>query len=161
MKWICVLFLIAAACFASDFTNGQAARLVIGQTSFTAADPNSSNTIIGGASGVAYAADTLFIADDNRIGAVPDNNRVLILPNLSGSFPALRVIGVQLAVPDLRGHGFGGSRAARFHHHYHQLNHHAEQSAPAHGGRIRWRALSGGGYQPQPRDDLEPHPYDE
>ena len=88
MKWICVLFLIAAACFASDFTNGQAARLVIGQTSFTAADPNSSNTIIGGASGVAYAADTLFIADDNRIGAVPDNNRVLILPNLSGMLPS-------------------------------------------------------------------------
>ena len=88
MKWICVLFLIAAACFASDFTNGQAARLVIGQTSFTAADPNSSNTIIGGASGVAYAADTLFIADDNRIGAVPDNNRVLILPSLSGMLPS-------------------------------------------------------------------------
>ena len=88
MKWICVLFPIAAACFASDFTNGQAARLVIGQTSFTAADPNSSNTIIGGASGVAYAADTLFIADDNRIGAVPDNNRVLILPNLSGMLPS-------------------------------------------------------------------------
>jgi hypothetical protein len=88
MKWICVLFLIEAACFASDFTTGQAARLVIGQTTFTSADPNSTNTIIGGASGVAYAADTLFIADDNRIGAVPDNNRVLILPNLSGMLPS-------------------------------------------------------------------------
>ena len=60
MKWICGIFLIAAACLASDFTTGQAARLVIGQTSFTAADPNSSNTVIGAASGVAYAADTLF-----------------------------------------------------------------------------------------------------
>ncbi len=88
MKWICVLFLAAAASFASDFTTGQAARLVIGQTSFTAADPNSSNTVIGAASGVAYAADTLFIADANRIGAVPNNHRVLIFPNLSGMLPS-------------------------------------------------------------------------
>lgn len=87
MKWISVLLLIASSGFAADFITGQAARLVIGQTSFTAADPNSSNTVIGGASGVAYAADTLFIADDNRIGAVPNNNRVLILPNLSGMLP--------------------------------------------------------------------------
>ena len=87
MKWICAIFLTAAACFASDFTTGQAARLVIGQTSFTAADPNSSNAVIGAASGVAYAADTLFIADANRIGAVPNNHRVLIFPNLSGTLP--------------------------------------------------------------------------
>jgi uncharacterized protein (TIGR03437 family) len=87
MKWICAIFLIAAACFASDFTTGQAARLVIGQTSFTAADPNPSNTVIGAASGVAYAADTLFIADANRIGAVSNNHRVLIFPNLSGMLP--------------------------------------------------------------------------
>src|SRR3984957_5941820 len=95
MKWICVIFIAAAASCPfilaqtanSEFTTGQAARLVIGQTSFTAADPNSSNTIIGGASGVAYAADTLFIADDNYIGALPENNRVLIIPNLSGTLP--------------------------------------------------------------------------
>jgi hypothetical protein len=87
MKWILAFFIVGAASFASDFTTGQAARLVIGQSSFTAADPNSTNTIIGGASGVAYAADTLFIADDNYIGAVPENNRVLIIPNLSGTLP--------------------------------------------------------------------------
>ncbi len=87
MKWIFAFFIVAAASFASDFTTGQAARLVIGQSSFTSADPNSTNTIIGGASGVAYAADTLFIADDNYIGALPDNNRVLIIPNLSGTLP--------------------------------------------------------------------------
>lgn len=86
MKGIFAIFIAAAASFASDFTTGQAARLVIGQPdSFTAADPNSSDNTIGAASGVAYAADTLFIADDNRIGAVPENNRVLIIPNLSGS----------------------------------------------------------------------------
>ncbi len=87
MKWICVLILTAASSFAQNFTTGQAARLVIGQTSFTAADPNSTNTIIGAASGVAYAADTLFVADANRIGAVPNNHRILIFPNLSGSLP--------------------------------------------------------------------------
>ena len=87
MKWICVLILTAAGSFAQDYTTGQAARLVIGQTSFTAADPNSTNTVIGAASGVAYAADTLFVADANRIGAVPNNHRILIFPNLSGSLP--------------------------------------------------------------------------
>lgn len=88
MKCISVFLLGAAAVFAADFTTGQAARLVVGQQSFTAADPNSSNTTIGGASGIAYAGDTLFVADSNRIGADPSNHRVLIFPNLSGQLPA-------------------------------------------------------------------------
>jgi uncharacterized protein (TIGR03437 family) len=88
MKCIPIFFLCAASVFAADFVTGQAARLVVGQLSFTASDPNSSNTVIGGASGVAYAANTLFVADDNRIGATPDNNRVLIFSNVSGTFPA-------------------------------------------------------------------------
>ncbi len=87
MKCIPVLLLGAAAVFAADFVTGQAARAVIGQQSFDAADPNSSNTVIGGASGIAYAADTLFIADANRIGAAPNNSRVLILPNISSQVP--------------------------------------------------------------------------
>src|SRR5580658_1209872 len=96
MKWIFVTFIVAAVSCPfilaqnarPDFTTGQAARLVIGQNSFTAADPNSSNNVIGAASGVAYAADTLFIADDNYMGASPENNRVLIIPNLAGSLPS-------------------------------------------------------------------------
>ena len=88
MKCIPVFLLGAASLFAADFTTGQAARLVIGQQqSFTAADPNSSNIVIGGASGIAYAADTLFVADSNRIGADPSNHRILIFPNLSGQLP--------------------------------------------------------------------------
>ena len=93
MKWIFAFFILAASCpiilgqANHDFTTGQAARLVIGQSSFTSADTNSTNAIIGGASGVAYAADTLFIADDNYLGATPENNRVLIMPNLSGTLP--------------------------------------------------------------------------
>ncbi len=73
---------------AADFTTGQAARLVIGQTTFTSQDPNSSDTIVGGVSGLAYAADTLFVADSNRVGASPSNHRVLLFQNLSGQLPS-------------------------------------------------------------------------
>jgi uncharacterized protein (TIGR03437 family) len=86
MKCIIGLFLCAAG-FAADFTTGQAARLVIGQVTFTAQDSNSSDTILGGASGLAYAADTLFVADSNRVGASPSNHRVLLFQNASGQFP--------------------------------------------------------------------------
>jgi uncharacterized protein (TIGR03437 family) len=87
MKGISVFILLAASGFAADFTTGQAARAVIGQLSFTAADPNSSNAVIGGASGIAYAANRLFVADANRIGAAPSNHRVLIFNNISGILP--------------------------------------------------------------------------
>jgi len=60
---------------------------VIGQTTFTSQDSNSSNTILGAASGIAYAADTLFVADSNRVGASPTNHRILLYQNLSGQLP--------------------------------------------------------------------------
>jgi uncharacterized protein (TIGR03437 family) len=85
----CIIgFILCAASFAADFTTGQAARLVIGQATFTAQDSNSSDTILGGASGLAYAGDTLFVADSNRVGASPSNNRVLLFQNASGQFPS-------------------------------------------------------------------------
>ena len=84
MKCITLFLCCAAALSAADFTTGQAARLVIGQSTFTAQDSNSSDTILGGASGLAYAADTLFVADANRVGASPSNHRVLLFQNLSG-----------------------------------------------------------------------------
>src|SRR5579863_4352728 len=87
MKCIPLLLLGAATVFAADFVTGQAARAVVGQQLFDSADPNSSNTVIGGAGGIAYAADTLFVADSNRIGASPNNHRVLIFSNLSGQLP--------------------------------------------------------------------------
>ncbi|MEI9976693.1 MAG: hypothetical protein WDO73_34320 [Ignavibacteriota bacterium] len=43
---------------------------------------------IGAASGVAVAGDTLFVADSNRVGANPSNNRVLIFTNISSQLPA-------------------------------------------------------------------------
>ena len=88
MKCISTILLCAAAACAADFTTGQAARAVIGQPSFTKADPNSSDTIVGAAGGIAYAGNTLFVADDNRMGAAPENNRVLLFQNLSGMLPA-------------------------------------------------------------------------
>src|SRR6195256_2055454 len=87
MKCISGLLLCAAS-FAADFTTGQAARLVIGQSTFTAQDSNSSDTIVGGISGLAYAADTLFVADSNRVGASPSNHRVLVYQGLSSMLPS-------------------------------------------------------------------------
>jgi hypothetical protein len=77
MKRIAIFLFFAAVVCAADFAGGQAARLVIGQPTFTSQDSNSSDTILGGASGLAYAADTLFVADSNRVGASPSNHRVL------------------------------------------------------------------------------------
>jgi hypothetical protein len=86
MKCISVLLMGAVAVSAADFTTGQAARLVIGQETFTSQDTNASATILGANGGVAYAANTLFVADSNRVGATPSNHRVLLF-NLS-SLPA-------------------------------------------------------------------------
>src|SRR5690348_7819980 len=88
MKCITVFLLGATATFAQDFVTGQAARLVIGQPTFTSQDSNSSDTILGAASGIAYAADTLIVADSNRVGASPSNHRVLLYQNLSGMLPS-------------------------------------------------------------------------
>jgi uncharacterized protein (TIGR03437 family) len=88
MKCIPIILLSVMAVSAQDFTTGQAARLVVGQPNgFTAQDNNSSNVTIGGASGVAVAGDTLFVADSNRVGATPSNNRVLIFTNISSQLP--------------------------------------------------------------------------
>ena len=87
MKCIPVIIFCSAALYAADFVNGQAARAVIGQVTFTTADPNSSNTVLGAANGIAYAANTLFVADSNIFGAAPVNNRVLMFQNLSSQLP--------------------------------------------------------------------------
>ncbi len=91
MKCISVFFLVTATAAiygqTPGFTNGQAARLVIGQTTFTSADTNSSDTILGAVSGIAVAADTLFVADANRVGALPSNHRVLLFQGLSTMLP--------------------------------------------------------------------------
>jgi uncharacterized protein (TIGR03437 family) len=88
MRCISVFLLATAAAFAqNNFTTGQAARAVIGQPTFTAQNPSSSDSILGAAGGVAYANDTLFVADSNRVQASPVNHRVLLFKNLSGQLP--------------------------------------------------------------------------
>ena len=88
MKGFWILILGTAPLFAQqDYTTGQAARLVIGQETFTSQDASSSDTVLGAATGIAYAADTLFVADDNRVSATPENNRVLLFGNLSSQLP--------------------------------------------------------------------------
>ena len=65
----------------------QAARLVVGQTSFTRQNPIPSQDSIGAAGGVAVAGNRLIIADGNRVGAAPISNRVLIYENLADFVP--------------------------------------------------------------------------
>lgn len=101
MRYFFLSLLAAGLCLAADFKTGQAARLVIGQKTFTAQDyvepdaqnPNenkASRELLGGVSGLAYANDTLFVVDSNRVAANPINNRVLIYKNVSRQLPAPR-----------------------------------------------------------------------
>jgi hypothetical protein len=82
--------LLAAAGFAcaAEFTTGQAARLTIGQETFTSQLPGASQVLVGAVSGLAYANNTLIVVDSNRIQALPQNNRVLIYKDLSEKLPA-------------------------------------------------------------------------
>ncbi|MFN0105289.1 MAG: hypothetical protein ACKV2U_24780 [Bryobacteraceae bacterium] len=78
-----VLWLACAAIATSaEFYTGQAARLLIGQKTFTAQQPGTTADTLGGVGGLAYANNTLFVADSNRIGSLPLNHRVLIYRNV-------------------------------------------------------------------------------
>ena len=83
MKYCALILIAAGVSSAADFTTGQAARSVVGQATFTqqstaSVDNTASQDFLGAASGVAYANGLLFVADSNRVGAFPQNNRVLI-----------------------------------------------------------------------------------
>ncbi|MGH9646249.1 MAG: hypothetical protein ACRD4E_05465 [Bryobacteraceae bacterium] len=79
-KTCALLSLCAYVGLAADFVTGQGARLVIGQSTFTAQQPGTSDTLLGAVGGVAYANGILFAADANRTGLIPINNRVLEFP---------------------------------------------------------------------------------
>jgi uncharacterized protein (TIGR03437 family) len=79
-KTCALLSLCACVGLATDFVTGQGARLVIGQTTFTGQQPGASATLLGAVGGVAYANGILFVADSNRTGLIPLNNRVLLFP---------------------------------------------------------------------------------
>ncbi|MCL4403054.1 MAG: IPT/TIG domain-containing protein [Acidobacteria bacterium] len=93
-KYISAFFLLGCAAVPGlaqsipvDFATGQAARAFIGQTQAARGEPGASDTLLGGASGIAYANNMLFVADSNRVGSGPDNNRVLIYRNVAGMIP--------------------------------------------------------------------------
>jgi uncharacterized protein (TIGR03437 family) len=79
LKYCALLSLCAGVSLAADFVTGQAARLVVGQTTFTRQEAGASDILLGGVGGVAVANGRLFIADSNRLGFGPINNRVLIM----------------------------------------------------------------------------------
>ncbi len=87
MKCLRLSILLACAAVllnAADFTTGQAARALIGQSTFTAQKYGAGSNLLGSASGLAYANNTLFVADANRVGAEPVNHRVLIFRDVNG-----------------------------------------------------------------------------
>jgi len=88
LKYCAVFSLCAGLGLAADYMTGQAARAVIGQTTFTSQASGASNLLVGGVGGVAYANNTLFVTDANRMGNAPINNRVLVFNDLSHMIPA-------------------------------------------------------------------------
>ena len=85
LKYCAFLSLCACAAIGQDYITGQGARLVIGQTTFTSQNYGNSNTVFGAAGGLAAGGGYLFLADANRLGELPVNNRVLMFP--LNSFP--------------------------------------------------------------------------
>ncbi|MCZ2153918.1 MAG: hypothetical protein LC114_08480, partial [Bryobacterales bacterium] len=95
---------ITALAAAQGFHYGQGARFVVGQNRFDAQGVTpidektnawpASRSILGAASGIAYADGKLFVAEGNRLGALPSNHRVsiypiqTILPAPDATFPA-------------------------------------------------------------------------
>src|SRR5579863_7168850 len=87
LKYFTFISLCAGMSCAGDFMTGQAARAVIGQPFFTAQNSGTSATTFGGIGGLAYAANTLFATDANRLGLLPNNNRLLIFNNIGQTLP--------------------------------------------------------------------------
>jgi uncharacterized protein (TIGR03437 family) len=78
------LSLSALPLLAADFLTGQAARVTIGQTTFTSQDSGGASAFqLGAVTGLAYVNNTLFVVDSNHIQADPVLNRVLIYNNIS------------------------------------------------------------------------------
>lgn len=93
MKYLALtLLLTASVCLpvsAGEYLSGQAARMIIGQSTFTDQVAGTSNKLLGAVGGVAFGADTLIIADSNRVtGFSPQNRRVVLYRNVSSKFPA-------------------------------------------------------------------------
>jgi hypothetical protein len=90
MRTIAFCFLLAAgSCAGAEFFSGMAARAVIGQRTFTAQDPGEtpSARVLGGVSGIALVNGDLFVVDDNRVAASPQNSRILMFRGINRVLP--------------------------------------------------------------------------
>lgn len=121
MKLPALLLLCVSAplVFGQTFVTGQAARAAIGQYSFSRGDTYATQQVLGAVGGLAWANGTLYVADDNHVGATPNNNRVMMFntaqipgphDDLSGvtpfnkfcalcGYPAYNVIGQSIYTP--------------------------------------------------------------
>lgn len=79
LKYCALISLCALVGSAADFVTGQGARLVIGQRTFTAQEAGTAKNLLGGVGAVSYVNGKLYIADSNRLGLTPINNRVLVM----------------------------------------------------------------------------------
>jgi hypothetical protein len=87
MKYFVLLLATGSLLCAEQFKTGQAARAVIGQTTFTRQIPGTSQTLLGAVGGIALYNSTLFVADSARLAVTPQNNRVLIFRDLDNQIP--------------------------------------------------------------------------
>jgi uncharacterized protein (TIGR03437 family) len=87
-KSVFLLLASVAAASAGSFTTGQAARAVIGQSTFAAQDEKPSQIVLSAVSGLAYGANRLFVTGANRVSAQPQSHRVLIYNNLRSQVPS-------------------------------------------------------------------------
>ena len=74
-------------CYAAEFMTGQAARAVIGQTTFVSQNTGNTEASFGGPGGLAFAGNTLFVTDANRLGLGINYNRVLMFGNILTDLP--------------------------------------------------------------------------
>ena len=75
---------------AADFANGPSGSRRDWPADLHHRRPEFQQHRLGAVSGIAYAANTLFVADSNGMGAAPVNNRVLMFQNLSSICPSPR-----------------------------------------------------------------------
>ena len=68
LKYCALFSLCAGLGLAGSFITGQGARVVIGQTTFTSQSPGASSTNFGSVGGLAFAGNTLYVTDANRLG---------------------------------------------------------------------------------------------
>jgi hypothetical protein len=78
LKYCAFFSLWAGVGLSQGYVTYQAARLVIGQTTFTSQNSGTTNSLLGSASGIAFAANTLFVADSNRLGLTPEQPRAAV-----------------------------------------------------------------------------------